>query len=212
MLQCSNLTLGYDGTPRLTLPQFNVKAGEEWLISGASGSGKTTLLYAIAGLLPPIAGEVTVKDTALYALSESARDQFRGQNIGVIFQNFHLIKSLSVMQNLLLGSFVSSQPQSRDRAISLLDTLGIADKQNALPSELSQGQQQRVAIARAVMHQPPLLLADEPTSSLDDAACDTVIALIKKVAKDTGATLVISTHDSRVKSHFTHTLTLGEAA
>jgi putative ABC transport system ATP-binding protein len=212
MLHLSSLTLGYNGTPRLTLPNFAAKMDEEWLISGASGSGKTTLLYALAGLLPPIAGEITVKDTAIYTLSESERDEFRGKNIGVIFQNFHLIKSLTVMQNLLLGSFASNQPQSRDRAVQLLDTLGIADKQNALPSEISQGQQQRAAIARAVMHQPSLLLADEPTSSLDDASCHNVIALIKKVAQDTGATLVISTHDSRVKSHFSNTLTLGEAA
>jgi putative ABC transport system ATP-binding protein len=156
-----------------------------------------------------MAGTITVGGTDLTTLSEAALDHFRGRRIGMIFQTLHLMRSLSVLDNLLLASYVAGLPQKREHARQLLAELGIAEKADALPEALSQGQAQRVAIARAVLHRPALILADEPTSSLDDEACAVVIGLIRQVARETGAALVISTHDSRVKEHFNQIIQLG---
>lgn len=210
MLTLSKLTLGYAGKPVLQFKGAQLQQGEQCLITGASGSGKTTLLYAIAGMIPVMEGHITLGDTDVANLSESARDRFRGQHIGMIFQTLHLVKSLSVMDNLLLASYVASLPQKREHAREMLARLGIEHKQNDLPETLSQGQAQRVAIARAILHAPKLILADEPTSSLDDRSCEAVIGRIKEVAQETQATLVISTHDSRVKAHFKHVIALGD--
>lgn len=209
MLNISQVTLGYDGKTVLNFPGLELPKGGQCLLSGASGSGKTTLLYAIAGLNKVMKGKITIKGTDITELSESECDHFRGQHIGIIFQTLHLVKSLSVIENLLLASYVSDVEQNMERALALLKKLGIEDKSNSLPSELSQGQAQRVAIARAVLHNPALILADEPTSSLDDANCEAFIALIKQIANDSGATLVISTHDSRVKAHFQNIIKIG---
>ena len=209
MLRIKNITLGYKGKPVLRFPGLQLNKGDQCLITGPSGSGKTTLLYAMAGLIEVMEGEIRIADTNITKLSESQRDHFRGQRIGMIFQTLHLVKSLPVIQNLMLASYVADAPQNQKRAFEILKHLGIYDQRNALPSQLSQGQAQRVAIARAVLHNPELLLADEPTSSLDDASCEAVISLIQQVAKESGATLVISTHDSRVKSHFSNVTNLG---
>ena len=208
MLNIKNLTLGYNGAAILTFPGLQLAGGEQCLLTGPSGSGKTTLLYAIAGLIPVMSGEIHISGTDITKLSESARDHFRGQRIGMIFQTLHLVKSLSVIENLMLASYAANVLQNRSHAHDVLSQLGIYDKRDALPSQLSQGQAQRVAIARAVLHRPELLLADEPTSSLDDQSCEAVITLIRQVAKDAGAALVISTHDSRVKKHFASVITL----
>ena len=154
-------------------------------------------------------GSIAIGDTNIAAMSEAQRDRFRGQHIGIIFQTLHLVKSLSVIDNLLLASYVAGQPQEEAKACDALKRLGIYDKKNDLPETLSQGQAQRVAIARAVTHNPEMILADEPTSSLDDQSCETVIGLIKQAAKETNATLVISTHDSRVKAHCGNVVQLG---
>ena len=212
MLNIANLTLGYQGKPVLALPALNLAAGSQCLITGASGSGKTTLLYAIAGLVPVMGGTIGVNGTDIAGLSESARDRFRGQHIGMVFQALHLVKSLSVMNNLLLADYVANRPQRPLQALAALAALGIDHKRDALPETLSQGQAQRVAIARAIMPRPSLILADEPTSSLDDANCAAVIALLQQAATDSGATLIISTHDARVKAHFADVIHLGQAA
>lgn len=209
MLNISRLTLGYDGQPVLRFGGMELPEGGECLITGASGSGKTTLLYAIAGLIPVMEGSIAIGDTGISTLPEAKRDSFRGKHIGIIFQTLHLVKSLSVIDNLLLASYVAGQPQKEARALDALKKLGIYDKKNDLPETLSQGQAQCVAIARAVMHGPALILADEPTSSLDDGSCETVIGLIRQAAKESNAALVISTHDSRVKAHFGNVIQLG---
>ena len=202
MLEISDVTLGYEGKMVGHLPSLQLKKGDVCLITGASGSGKTTLLYAIAGLLPVMDGEIAIHGTDITALPEAARDHFRGQHIGIIFQTLHLVRSLTVLDNLLLASYAAHLPQKKEHALATLKKLGLHDKQNALPGELSQGQAQRVAIARAILNRPSLILADEPTSSLDDATCHKVITLIRDVAEEVGATLLIATHDSRVKPHF----------
>ncbi len=209
MLKISALTLGYSNKTVLDFKGIELEKGGQCLISGASGSGKTTLLYAIAGLIKPQKGNITLNGTDISALNESNRDHFRGKNIGIIFQTLHLIKHLSVIDNLLLSSYVAGHKQDKKQAQQVLATLGIENKKDVFPEQLSQGQAQRVAIARAIMHKPSLLLADEPTSSLDDVSCSAVISLLKQAAKDTGAMLLISTHDSRVREHFKNIVKLG---
>lgn len=210
MLKISKSTFGYEGKPVLEFAGIDLPQGEHCLLSGASGSGKTTLLYSIAGINKPLQGNIIINNTDITTLSESQRDNFRGKNIGIIFQTLHLVKSLSVLDNLILSSYLTNIPQKKQHALELLSQLNIADKANSLPQELSQGQAQRVAIARAVINSPSLILADEPTSSLDDKSCDSVIELIKKTAKNSNASLIISTHDSRIKSHFTNIIRIGE--
>ncbi len=212
MLSVTNVTLGYNGQPVVKLPGFELEHGGQCLISGPSGSGKTTLLYSIAGLVDVISGDIVVNGVSVPKLSEAGRDHMRGKTIGIIFQTLHLVKSLTVMENLMLAPYMAGLKQDRAHAEAVLVQLGIHEKRNALPSQLSQGQAQRVAIARAMMHNPELILADEPTSSLDDASCDAVIGLIKNTAQIHNASLVISTHDSRLKKHFTNVVTLGVAA
>jgi putative ABC transport system ATP-binding protein len=208
MLKLSALTLGYNQQALVKIKDFSLKQGEECLITGASGSGKTTLLYTIAGLLPPVSGSIFVGNTEIQSLNESARDQFRGKHIGIIFQTLHLVKSLTVLENILLSSYLINQPQQQERAIAVLEKLGIVEKRNLLPSDLSQGQQQRVAIARAVFNKPSLILADEPTASLDDIAAENTITLLKQVAAEHKVTLVIATHDARVKAQFKKVIAL----
>jgi len=209
MLNISQVSLGYNGKAVLQFSGLELPKGGQCLITGPSGSGKTTLLYAIAGLVRVMEGTITVGGTDITTLSEAALDRFRGKRIGMIFQTLHLIKSLSVLDNLLLASYIVGLPREKERALELFEELGIGEKKDALPDALSQGQAQRVAIARAVLHRPALILADEPTSSLDDEACAAVIGLIRQTARETGATLVISTHDSRVKEHFSDIIELG---
>jgi putative ABC transport system ATP-binding protein len=130
----------------------------------------------------------------------------------MIFQNLHLVKSLSVLDNLLLSSYLTGLPQQPKTAVALLDQLGIADKRSAMPANLSRGQAQRVAIARAILNQPALILADEPTSSLDDQACQNVIQLIQQLAQQHNASLLITSHDQRLKANFAQILNLKDAS
>ena len=211
MIEAENLRLGYGGTEVLSLPKLHIAQGEQQLILGPSGSGKTTLLHALAGLIPPRDGTLLVAGQDMGRLSESARDHFRGKHIGLVFQSFHLLPGLSVWQNLHLGSYLTSLKQDAARATMLLESLGIASLRNRLPSALSQGQAQRVALARALLHRPKILLADEPTSSLDDASCTAVVELLMRTAKEAGVTLVVSTHDARLKPHFSQMLSLQTA-
>ncbi len=212
MLQVSALSLGYSGKSVLEFKGMQLAKGAQCLIAGPSGCGKTTLLYALAGLSPVISGSVSVEGADITKMGEAERDRFRGAHIGIVYQGLHLIKSLTVLQNVMLASYASGQKADRARAAAVLSQLGLSEKLDSLPDALSQGQAQRVAIARAALHKPALLLADEPTSSLDDGACAKVIGLLKEVAKEAGSTLVIATHDGRVREHFADVVALGGAA
>ena len=212
MITLTNLQAGYGSKTILNLAHYHIAPGAKCLITGPSGSGKTTLLYALAGLSDIQAGQAVINTTDLYALSAAERDHFRGANIGIVFQTLHLIKSLSVLDNVLLGAFLGHKPQDLLWAKMLLKKLDIAHLANSLVTNISQGQAQRVAIARALMNKPKLLLADEPTSSLDDVSANQVLALLQNLADDTGATLVVSSHDSRIKQAFNQQLMLGESA
>jgi putative ABC transport system ATP-binding protein len=211
MLSLNDVTLGYDGKPVLHMGTLHIPRGGKCLISGASGSGKTTLLYTVAGLLPVISGSISINGTDLTKLSEPERDHFRGLHMGVIFQTLHLVRSLSVIDNLMLAYFAAGVRQDKARALHMLHRLQIEDKKDALPEHLSQGQAQRVAIARAVLLRPTLILADEPTSSLDDKSCARVIDIIIQIAEEAEAALLVSTHDNRIKAHFSQVMHFEES-
>jgi putative ABC transport system ATP-binding protein len=209
MISVTGLRHEYDGTTVLDLPRFEAEAGAHWLVLGLSGSGKTTLLHVLGGLLRPTAGEVVVAGENLGALRGAALDRFRGRRVGIVFQQMHLLSTLTVAQNLLLAPYLADLPQDRARVRDVLASLDLADQAQAYPAELSTGQQQRVAIARAIMNDPAVLLADEPTASLDDVRSAQVLDLLTAQAEAHGATLVIATHDRRVMDRFEQQLDLG---
>ena len=200
MFAVSQLAHAYDGKTVLRVNAWQAEQGAQWLILGPSGSGKTTLLHVLAGILRSTSGIVTVANQDLGALSPSALDRFRGKQVGIVLQRLHLIDSLTVLNNLLLAQYMAGEAQDAARVREVLASLDLGDKANAHPHELSHGQAQRVAVARAVVNKPKLLLADEPTSNLDDARCLQVLDLLLAQAKACGATLVIATHDQRIKS------------
>jgi putative ABC transport system ATP-binding protein len=208
MIAVSNLEHRYDANRALSLRHWRAEAGSRWLILGPSGCGKTTLLHLLAGLVSASSGELEVDGKNLRSLKGKDLDHWRGANVGIVLQALHLIPHLSVHDNLRLAQHLARAPQ-RDAAIAeALAALGVADKASRRPHELSQGEQQRVAIARAVVNGPKLLLADEPTASLDDASAERSVALLLQTAARSGATLVVATHDARVKPHFSNTLPL----
>lgn len=192
----------------LALPEWSVRAGEHSLILGPSGSGKTTLLHLIAGLLRPTAGSVTVAGQDLGALGPAALDAFRGRHVGIVFQTLHLVSALTVAGNLRLARYLAGLPRDEDRILQVLESLGVRERADARPRDLSQGEAQRVAIARAVVNGPTLILADEPTSALDDRNAAAVLDLLQEQAVACGATLVIGTHDGRVQERFARRLDL----
>jgi putative ABC transport system ATP-binding protein len=202
MISVEGLRHRYGDRQVLALDAWRAEAGERWLVLGASGSGKTTLLGIVGGLLRPSAGRVTVDGQDLAALSGAALDEFRGRRIGFVPQKLHLIPSLGVADNLVLAQYLAGVPQDRGRVAEVLGALGIADRAGARPAELSHGQAQRVALARAVINRPSLILADEPTSNLDDERCAQAVELLESQAAACGATLVVATHDQRVRARF----------
>jgi ABC-type lipoprotein export system ATPase subunit len=195
-----NLKHAYDGAEVLNVPEWRAEQGAQWLVIGPSGSGKTTLLHILAGILRPAAGSVGVAGQDLAALPARQLDRFRGQRIGIVPQRLHLVPSLRVMDNLLLAQYLAGLRQDAARAREILHALDLGAKERAYPHELSFGQAQRVAVARAVVNRPKLLLADEPTSNLDDARCQQALELLLSMARTCNATLVIATHDQRVRS------------
>jgi len=184
------------GPPALAGVDLTVAAGEAVAVMGPSGSGKSTLLNVIAGLDRPTGGTVEVAGVRVDTLSETALARFRREHVGIIFQFFHLLEEMTVRDNVLLPGRLAGlrTPAARSRADELLERLGIADKADAYPARLSGGQRQRVAIARALMNRPALLLADEPTGAVDQAAAVGVRDLLQELNND-GQTLVLVTHD-----------------
>ena len=206
MLETKNLRFKYDNNLELNFPDIKTSK-ENLLILGASGIGKTTFLHLLSGLLKPINGEIDLLGTKISKLKMSEMDRFRGKNIGIVFQKPHFINSLTVKENLQLAQYISKK-SDKNRIQSLLESLGIEDKANKKTQNLSQGEKQRVSIALAIVNSPKLILADEPTSSLDDLNCDKVINILKNQAFKYKAKLIIITHDYRLKKHFKNTLSL----
>lgn len=212
MISVRNLSYQYDGTSRaIQFQDFSIPQGEHGLLLGESGSGKTTLLHIIGGLLRKYSGTVSIQDTALNTLSEAALDSFRGRQIGFIFQRNHLISALTVEKNLALSPYLAGLSIEGERIDEVLTSLGLQEKKKSRISELSHGQAQRVAIARAVLNKPSIILADEPTSALDDKNCERVITLLTDVARKNGATLLVATHDQRLKDRISNRIDLTTA-
>ncbi len=208
MLAVRGLAHRYGAREVLRLDDWTVPGGGHALVLGPSGSGKTTLLHVLAGLLRPSAGALSIFDEDILRLSGNALDRWRGRNVGIVLQALHLVSHLTVRANIRLAQYLARLPQDDAAVDRALAALGLGDKAERRPHELSQGEQQRVAVARAVVNGPKLLLADEPTSSLDDAAAERAVALLMGEAERAGATLVVVTHDARVKKRFRQTLEL----
>jgi putative ABC transport system ATP-binding protein len=187
----------------ISLRQFELAAGEQIVLVGQSGSGKSTLLNLIAGILLPDQGEIVVNGTNPTSLSEAARDRFRAANIGYVFQSFNLLQGFTALENVLLGQmFGGGGNGGSDRAIQLLTSVGLEHRLHHKPRALSVGEQQRVAIARALVNAPPLVLADEPTGSLDSKNGAAVLELLRQVCAGGQHTLLLVTHDPQVMNSF----------
>ena len=208
MISTKDITFSYNKEQNFIMPDLFCQAGSTILVTGNSGKGKTTYLHILAGLLHPNSGEIVIDNKEITHLKGSKADKFRGKNIGVVFQKSHFIASLSVLENLEMASWLATGKKHKARAKELLQKLDISEQAHKLPSQLSVGQQQRVSIARALMNEPKVLLADEPTSSLDDKNADNVIELLENLSKEYKTALIIVTHDSRIKEKFTNQITM----
>ena len=207
MIKIESLKFSYDGKKYFNFPDINLDSGENLLIIGNSGIGKTTLLHLLAGILKPGSGSISISGLDISKFSDTELDKFRGDNIGIVFQKPHFISSLTINENLKLAQYLSPSKISGD-AKKILESLNIKDKYQQKPNQLSEGEKQRASIALALINYPSLILADEPTSSLDDFNCNNVIKLLKKQAKDHKAQLIVITHDARLKKHFKNNLNL----
>jgi ABC-type lipoprotein export system ATPase subunit len=198
----------YGATLALRIDRWEARAGERWLIAGPSGSGKSTALALLTGLLRPTAGTIVVSGQNLAALQGAALDRWRGRAIGFVPQRLHLVASLSVLDNVLLAQYLAGNRTDVHRARATLTSVGLEELLDRRPSTLSQGQAQRVAVARAVANGPALLIADEPTASLDDEHAARTLDLLTAQAECSNATLVVASHDRRIQHAFAHRLNL----
>ena len=198
MISTRALAYRYANGPALTFPDVTVPQGGTLLLRGNSGSGKSTWLALVAGLRSATSGEVAVAGQPLAALSPAARDAWRAQALGLLPQQLHLSAALTVQDNLALAFYAAGQPVDQQAIADTLAALGLSALAQRKPHALSGGQAQRVALARAVLRRPRVLLADEPTASLDDTAAAASLALLHTTAQRCGATLVVATHDARV--------------
>ena len=208
VVDINDLNAGYGTKTVVSLARLQIAKGEHTLLLGPSGCGKTTLLNVVAGIAELHSGHVTINGTALENLTVSERDRFRGKNIGLVMQRLHLISALTIYKNMRLVPQLAGVAVDDAAILNALDKLGVADKLHHYPRQLSQGEAQRVAIARAVVNRPALILADEPTSALDDANCLAAIDLLFAEASEFGATLIVATHDARIKTRFTRVIQL----
>ena len=202
MVKINGLTYNYSSEVQLTFPDFSLSKGEQALILGQSGCGKTTLLHLLSGLLKPNSGDVGVENENISKMSGAVLDKVRGANIGIVFQTPHFIEALTVKENLMLTQSLAGKSKDVGKVKNLLVDLGIESKLNSKLNALSVGERQRVSIARALVNSPALILADEPTSALDDKNCDAVLKLVREQAKKYNSTLLIVTHDNRLKNQF----------
>lgn len=207
MLKISNLVKSFPQPEGgsicvLDIPQLSVDEGEQVALIGQSGGGKTTLLHLIAGLLSPDEGSILIDGLELTKLSEQGRDRFRAGTIGYVFQTFNLLPAFTALENVRLGMTFGSGTTESDRAMDLLKRVGLGDRAQYRPSQLSVGQQQRVAIARAMASKPRLLLADEPTANVDPRSAETVLELIRETCSEENVAMLMVTHDLQIASQF----------
>lgn len=214
LLEITDLKKSYrgpDGVRRgvLDVPSFTLEEEEQVALEGRSGCGKTTFLNLIAGILTPDRGSIRLGGEELFALSEPRRDRFRARNLGYVFQAFHLLGGYTVLENVLLG-MAFGRGIDRPLAGDLLESLGLGDHLRHRPHQLSIGQQQRVAVARALAARPRLVLADEPTGSLDPERAGEALELLRRACREHGAALLLVSHDRELLGGFDRRLVMGE--
>lgn len=193
----------------IDVPRFFLRESEQLAMEGASGSGKTTLLHLIAGILKPDSGRIVIAGEEMTALNESGRDGLRARTIGYVFQTFNLLQGYTALENVMLGQMFGHGGDEK-RARELLSRVGLTNRLNYRPRQLSVGQQQRVAVARALANSPKLVLADEPTGNLDRLHAQEALALIRQVCSENGAALLLVSHDQEVLSQFDQVVRLDE--
>ncbi|WP_159020321.1 ATP-binding cassette domain-containing protein [Algibacter sp. L3A6] len=209
MIHTKHLTFQYKKTENsFSFPNITLNKQENLLILGKSGIGKTTLLHLLSGLLKPATGKLIIDHVDIINLNSRQLDKFRGKNVGLVFQKKHAIQSLNVIENLQARLLFSKKKDKNIIIDDLLKQLDLLNFKYSKVNELSDGQLQRLGIASAVIHQPKIILADEPTSSLDDENCTIVMKLLREQAERTDANLIVITHDSRIKPFFQNTIAL----
>lgn len=208
MIRAKDISFHYDPAHKINIPDIALGAGEELLVLGPSGSGKTTVLNILGGLLKPIQGTVKIADSDIYRLKGAQLDKFRGAHIGMIFQKPHILAPLTVQENLELAQYFSGK-LDKSKITRILKDLGIGSKSRSKIHSLSEGEAQRVSIARALVNDPAVILADEPTASLDDENAALVVQMLKDQAQKSNAALIIVTHDQRVKNHVSNHIMMG---
>lgn len=217
-LLISNLVKNFyspDGSLSMSvkLPHLEMQEGESLVLTGPSGSGKTTVLHLIAGLLNPSAGSIALGSTCLTNLNSGQWDSFRAANLGYIFQNFNLINSLTVRENVFLPGYILGGRDGQDlkqQADRLLALVGLLKKKDSYPSSLSLGEKQRIAAVRAIFNKPSLILADEPTASLDKSNGEILLEILFQLAKENKSILLVSSHDEKVITRFPRNYEIGE--
>jgi putative ABC transport system ATP-binding protein len=215
MIEVRNLTFGYKvGGFRIDIPELSVEAGEKVAVIGPSGRGKTTLLHLLAGVLVPSAGRIAVDGTDVSTLNREDRQDYRALRMGMVFQEFELLAYLNVIDNVLLPYRISPvlvlDDEARRRATSLAREVGLEDKQKRYPRHLSQGERQRIAVCRALVTKPAILLGDEPTGNLDPDNRDHIMDTLWRYSGETGAPLVVVTHDHDLLDRFDRTIDVTE--
>lgn len=208
MIDVHALHKAYGSKPVLQLKRWQVPTASNCCITGPSGSGKSTLLEILCALRPATSGSVRVAGAEVSSLVGRAADQWRGRTVGVVTQTPHLLDILSVEENVSLAARMAAVDVAPQRARMLLDRLGLGRFAARSSQDLSQGERQRVVLARALLCKPSLVVADEPTSNLDDSACEALCNLMMECCAEVGATLVVASHDQRIISRFAHNLQL----
>ncbi|WP_203299814.1 ATP-binding cassette domain-containing protein [Marinobacter sediminum] len=207
-VQISDINLSYPtdsgAVSVLKNASLTVPPGDTLAITGPSGSGKTSLLLLLSGLQRPTSGEILVGDQRLSEMDSNTLADWRSEHLGIIFQSFHLLPGLTALGNVSLPLEIAGQPKAREQALAMLESVGLSHRLQHYPEQLSGGEQQRVAIARALVHQPSLLLGDEPTGNLDQETGEKVLSLLFDLHEQSNSTLVLVTHDERVAQRCQH--------
>ncbi|MBB6462153.1 ABC transporter ATP-binding protein [Flammeovirga kamogawensis] len=202
MIHTNQLKFIYPKGAEISFENFTLEAGNEMLIIGPSGCGKTTLLHLIGGLLQPATGDIIINNKNIAKFKGKEMDSFRGRHIGIIFQKPHFARALTVGENLHFAQKIGGNTVDKERVKELLNRLGIIKHINKSPQHMSEGEKQRLSVAMALINKPSLLLADEPTASLDDKHATEVIKLLRELSSEENTALIIVTHDSRLKNEF----------
>lgn len=207
-ISTNDLIFSYSGGKSFVFPDLHCSKNENLLIHGTSGSGKTTLLHIIAGIIRPGKGSISINGTIVSGLTAKEMDAFRGKHIGMIFQQHYFFQGMDVFENLLAAQKLPGSKPDKQHLYALMHDLDIFNLKDSKPETLSQGEQQRFSIARALANKPLLVLADEPTSSLDDQNCLKFIEMMRSSVNNYETSWIIATHDNRLKEHFNHIYSL----